>query len=157
MSTPINQICSLIQELTPIKITFKKNENENLFQGLEVCLLDLVVSARKRVCTILSPTWLFHALWQIMHRQSNEWHMKKTIHILTHGTMQGCELTSLVVCINGKTRDTRERNVTMSEIWTKNIHSLGSRDTREWVTLWRLMLWSLGCESVNETIPIDCT
>jgi hypothetical protein len=42
---------------------------------------------------------------------------KKKLHILTHGTMQGCELTSFRVCINGTTCDTRERNVTVrSEI-----------------------------------------
>jgi hypothetical protein len=37
---------------------------------------------------------------------------KKTLHMLTHGTMQGCGLTSLVVCINDKFCDIRERNVT---------------------------------------------
>ena len=52
-----------------------------------------------------------------MHQLLNKQHKKKTLHILTRGTMQGCDLTSLVVCINGKTCDVRERNVTIrSEI-----------------------------------------
>jgi hypothetical protein len=55
----------------------------------------------------------------------NKWHKKKkkkkkkkkTLHILTHGAMQGCGLTSLVVCINDKICDIRERKVTIrSEI-----------------------------------------
>ena len=42
---------------------------------------------------------------------------KVTLHILTHGTMRGCGLTSFVACINDKIRDIRERNVTVrSEI-----------------------------------------
>ena len=66
--------------------------------------------------------------------------------MLTRGTMRGCGLTSLVVCINDKFCDIRERNVTIrSEIWTTNIHFLGFRDIREWVTVWRLILRSLGC------------
>jgi hypothetical protein len=37
--------------------------------------------------------------------------------MLTHGAMRGCELTSLVVYINDKVRDIRERYVTIkSEI-----------------------------------------
>ena len=59
--------------------------------------------------------------------------------------LRGCELTSWVVCINDKFCDIRERNVTIrSEVWTTNIQSLGSQDTRECVTLWRLILRSLG-------------
>ena len=53
----------------------------------------------------------------------NKWHKKKnyknkmTLHILTHGAMQGCEFTSLMVCIYDKIHDILERNVTMrSEI-----------------------------------------
>ena len=49
----------------------------------------------------------------------NKWHKKKkkekekvTLHILTHGGMRGCGLTSLVICINDKIRDTKERKVT---------------------------------------------
>ena len=76
----------------------------------------------------------------------NKGHKKKkkkvTLHILTHGAMRGCGLTSLVVCINAKIRDTRERNVTIgNEIWTTNLRSLGFRDTREWVILRGLILW----------------
>ena len=50
------------------------------------------------------------------------WHKKKrkkkkTLHILTHGAMRGCGLTSLVVCSNDKICDIRSRNVTIrSEI-----------------------------------------
>jgi hypothetical protein len=37
--------------------------------------------------------------------------------MLTHGAMRGCGLTSLVVCINDKLWDIREKNVTIrSEI-----------------------------------------
>jgi hypothetical protein len=49
----------------------------------------------------------------------NKWQKKKKLHIVTHGAMQGCEWTSLVVCINDpkKNFDIRERNVTIrSEI-----------------------------------------
>ena len=52
--------------------------------------------------------------------------------MLTHGAMQGCGLTYLVVCINDKFCDIRERNVTIrSEFSTMNIHSLGFWDIRE--------------------------
>ena len=41
-------------------------------------------------------------------------------------------MTSLVVCINNKIHDIKERNVTIrSEICTTNIRSLELRDTRE--------------------------
>ena len=47
---------------------------------------------------------------------------KVTLHMLTNGTMRGCGLISLVVCINDKFHDIRERYVTIkSEIWTTNI------------------------------------
>ena len=37
--------------------------------------------------------------------------------MLTHGVIRGCGLTTLVVCINDKFRDIRERNMTIrSEI-----------------------------------------
>jgi hypothetical protein len=40
-----------------------------------------------------------------------------TLDILTHGAMRGCGLTSLMICINDKIHNTRERNVTIrSEI-----------------------------------------
>jgi len=66
----------------------------------------------------------------------------------SHGAMWGCGLTSWMVCNIDKVHDIRERNVTIrSEIWTTNIRALGFRDTREWVTLWRLILRSLGCMS----------
>ena len=55
----------------------------------------------------------------------NKWHKRKennknkkvTLPILTHGAMQGCGLTSLVVCIIDEICDIRERKVTIrSEI-----------------------------------------
>jgi len=70
-------------------------------------------------------------------RVCDKWHKKKknkkvTRHILTHGAMRGCGLTSLMVCINDTIRDTRKKNVTIrSEISTMNIYSLGFRETRE--------------------------
>jgi hypothetical protein len=55
----------------------------------------------------------------------------------------------LVVCNNDKFRDARKRNVTTrSEIWTTNIRSLGFKDSRECITLWRLILQSLGCNVI---------
>jgi hypothetical protein len=61
--------------------------------------------------------------------------------MLTHGTMRGCGLTYWVVCINDKFSDIRERNVTIrSEIRTTNIRSVGFRDIRKCVTLWRLIV-----------------
>jgi hypothetical protein len=58
--------------------------------------------------------------------------------------MRGCGLTSWVVCINDKFVDIRKRNVTIrSEI------SLGFQDIRECVTLWRLILRSLGSIFLN--------
>ena len=75
--------------------------------------------------------------WRRRTRNSTYWHVVQ---------MRGFGLTSLVVCTNGKTRDRRGRNTTIrSKIWTKDIHSLGFHDIREWVTLWRLILRSLGC------------
>ena len=57
---------------------------------------------------------------------------KRTFHSMTSGTMQGCGLTFMVVCINGKTQDTREGNVTIrSEVPPKNICSLEFHDIRE--------------------------
>ena len=70
--------------------------------------------------------------------------------MLTHGAIQGCGLTSLVVCINDKIHDIREKIVTIrSEIWTMNILSLDFRDIREWAILWSLILWTLGCSTMN--------
>ena len=67
-----------------------------------------------------SPT---QAMWRMHAPTFNKWQKKKkknkkvTLHILTHGAMQGCGLTSLVVCINDKIHDIRERKVTIrSEI-----------------------------------------
>ena len=67
---------------------------------------------------------------------------KVTLHILTHGAMRGCGLTSWVICIDDKICDTRERNETIrSEIWTTNIRW----NIREWLILWGLTLWSSWC------------
>ena len=53
-------------------------------------------------------------------------------HVLTHGAMRWCGLPSLMVCINDKFCDIRERNVTItSEICSTNIRSLGVWDSRE--------------------------
>ena len=49
-----------------------------------------------------------------MQQQFNKWHKKKkkkTLRILTHGTMRGRGLTSTMVCINDKTRDIREKKM----------------------------------------------
>ena len=87
-------------------------------------------------------------MWHMHAPTFNKWHENKkkkkvTLHILTHGTMWGCGLNSLVVCINDKICDIRKRNVTIrSEIWTTNIPSLEFRDLRGWVALWRLILFT---------------
>ena len=81
-----------------------------------------------------------------MHQLSTSGRRRRRLHTLIHSAMRGCGLTSLVACINDKNHDIRERNaITRSEIWTTNICSLGFRDIREWVILWRLILRSLGC------------
>ena len=96
------------------------------------------------------------AMWWTHAPTFNKWHKKKkkkkntnkkvTLHMLTHGTIWGCGLTCLMICIHDKFRDIRERNVTIrSHIWTTNITSLWFQDIRECVTLWRLILWSLRC------------
>ena len=104
---------------------------------------------------VVHSTWPSRMVWHVHAPTFNKWHKKKkkkkvTLCILTVGTMQGCGFTSLVVCINDKIRDIRERNVTIrSEIWTANIRSLGFGDIREWVILWRLLLRSLGCTLIG--------
>ena len=90
----------------------------------------------------------FQAMWWRHAPTLSKWHKKKTLHMLTHGVMWGCGLTSLMGCITNKFCDIRERNVTIrSEVWTTKIRSLGFQDIRECVTLWRLILLSLGCTS----------
>ena len=106
-------------------------------------------------CGVVHSTWPSWVMWHMHALTFNKWHKeekkknknkKVALHILTHGAMRGCGLTSLVVCINDKIRDIRERNVTIrSEIWTTNTRSLRFRDIREWVTFWGLILRRLGC------------
>jgi hypothetical protein len=105
-----------------------------------ICSPDTYVS-------VVYSTWSSWTMWLTHAPTFGKWWKKKvTLHMLTHGTMRGCGLTSLVVCINDRFRDIRERNVTIrSEIWTTNICSLGFWDIRECVTLWRLILQKLGC------------
>ena len=68
---------------------------------------------------MVHSTWPSQAMWHMHAPKFNKWHKNKnknkkvTLHILTHNAMQGCELTSLVVCINDKICDIRERNVTI--------------------------------------------
>ena len=82
----------------------------------------------------------------IRRRRKRRIRIRWQLHVLRHGAIRGCGLTSLVACINNKFRDIRERNVTIrSEIWATSIHSLGFWDSREWMILWGLILWSLGC------------
>ena len=72
-------------------------------------------------CGVVHSTWLSHAMWHRHAPTINKWHKKKKkkenkkvrLHILTRGAMRGCGLTSLVVCINDKICDIRERNVTI--------------------------------------------
>jgi hypothetical protein len=110
--------------------------------------------------SVVHSTWPSWAMWRNHAPTFNKWHKNKkknknkkvTLHMLTHGTMWGCGLTSLVVCINDKCCDIRERNVTIrSEIWTRFMCSLGFHDIRECVTLWRLKLWNVRCISIKPT------
>ena len=62
-----------------------------------------------------TPLGLSVAMWHVHAPTFNKWQKKKKkkkLHILTHGVMRGCGLTSLVICINDKICDIRERNVT---------------------------------------------
>ena len=96
-------------------------------------------------CGPLHFTWPSQAMCRT-HAPTFKKKKKMTLHILTHGAMRECGLTSLMACINDNICDVREKNVTnRSEIWTTNIRSLGFHDTREWVILWKLTLRSLGC------------
>jgi hypothetical protein len=102
--------------------------------------------------SVVHSTWSSQTMWQTHTPTFNKCKKKKkvTLHMSTHGAMWGSGLTSLVVCVNEKFRDIRERNVAIrSEIWITNIHSLGFRDTRECVTLWGLILQRLGCNSTR--------
>ena len=96
-------------------------------------------------------------MWHMHASTFDKWHKKNktknkskkvTLHILIDGAMRGCGLTSLVFRINDKICDLRERDVTIrSELWTTNIRSPWFWVIREWVTLWGLILQSLGCTS----------
>ena len=70
--------------------------------------------------SVVHSTWPSPMMWRMHALTFNKWHKKKkkvTLHMLTHGTMPWCGLASLVVCINDKIRDIRDRNVTIrSEI-----------------------------------------
>ena len=112
--------------------------------------------------SVIHSTWPSRTMWWTHAPTFNKWHKKKnknknvTLHMLTHDAMRGCGLTSLVVCIHDKFHDIRERNVTTrSEIWTTNIHSLGFRDIGECVTLWKLILWSLGCNPISLSLSLS--
>ena len=75
----------------------------------------------------------------------NKWHKKKkkkkvALHILIHGAMRDCMMTSLVVCINDNIRNIRERHVTIRrEVCFMSICSLGFWNIREGMILWRLI------------------
>ena len=105
------------------------------------------------VVTVVHSTWPSRLMWHMHAPTFDKWqkwkknkNKKVTLHILTHGAMRGCGLTSLVVFINDKICDIRERNVTIRfDFWTTNIRSLGFWDIREWLILWRLKLQCLGC------------
>ena len=98
-----------------------------------------------------TSTWPSQAIWRthaptfnIQHSTSNI--RRRRLHMLTDCAMRRFGLTFWVVFINGKNRDIRKRSVTIrNEIWTTNIRSLEFHDIRECVTLWGLILRSLGC------------
>jgi hypothetical protein len=85
--------------------------------------------------SVVHFTWPSHTTWWTHAPTFNKWHKHKkskkkkmTLHMLTHGAMLGCGLTSLAVYINDKFCDIREINVT---IRTTNICSLEFQDIRE--------------------------
>ena len=56
---------------------------------------------------VVHSIWPSRAMWHVHAPTFNKWHKKRkkkkkkvTIHILTHGAMRWCGLTSLVVCTN---------------------------------------------------------
>jgi hypothetical protein len=60
-------------------------------------------------CGVIHSTWPTRATWHMYAPTFNMWHRKNkiknkkvTLHILTHGAMWGCGLTSLVVSIDDK-------------------------------------------------------
>ena len=71
---------------------------------------------------LLSPPWVWPswAMWHMRAPTFNNW-QKKTknknkkvaLHMLTHGAMRGCGLSSFMACINDKICEIRERNVTI--------------------------------------------
>jgi hypothetical protein len=71
---------------------------------------------------VVHSTWPSRAIWRTHAPTFNKWHKKKkdkdkdkkvTLHMLTHGAMQGCGLTSFMVCKTDKFCDIRERNMTI--------------------------------------------
>ena len=65
--------------------------------------------------SVVHFTWPSQVMWRTHAPTFKK--KKKTLHMLTHGAMLGCGLTSCVVCINDNFFDIRERNVTIrSEI-----------------------------------------
>jgi hypothetical protein len=73
------------------------------------------------VGVVVHFTWPSQAMWHMHAPTFNKWHKEEEeeviFHVLTHGAMRRCGLTALVVCINDKVCDIRERNVTIrSEI-----------------------------------------
>jgi hypothetical protein len=103
--------------------------------------------------SVVHSTWPSRAMWQThaptfnkRQKKNKNKNRKVTLHMLTHVAMRGSGLASAVVCINDEFSDIRERYVIIrSEIWTTNIRSLVFGDIRESVTLWGLIVQSLGC------------
>ena len=113
--------------------------------------------------SLLTSVGVVHSTWpsggvayactniqQVASEVEDEWMNKKvTLHILTHGAIRGYGLTSSVVCINDKILDIGESNAKVrSDVWT--IHSLGFRDIREWVILWRVDITEFKVYLYNE-------
>jgi hypothetical protein len=76
--------------------------------------------------SVVHSTWPSQAMWRTHAPTFNKWHNNKkkknknkkvTLHMLTHGTMWGCGLTSWVVYIDDNFHDIREGYVSIrSEI-----------------------------------------
>ena len=72
---------------------------------------------------MVHSTWPSWAMWWTHAPTFNKWHKKRrkkksekkkvALHMLTHNAMRGFGVTSLVVCINDKICDIKERNVTI--------------------------------------------
>ena len=83
----------------------------------------ILIRSSVTYASVVCSSWPSQVMWQMHAPTFNKWHKRKkkkkkkvTLHMLTHGTILGYELTSSVVCISDNFHDLREKNVT---IWSE--------------------------------------